>query len=385
MRRIVGAAIAIAGTVGFWGLANAADWTLRPKVTAGAEYDDNIRLSANNQESTSAGWVSGALEFGRETEVREAKGRIRLDFINYTNSKISDESNQYFDFTAAQKGELNTLRLDAAARRDTTIVTDRVPTAPEDVDVALTTQEVRRTRATIAPSWRHQLSERTDLGAAYSYLDTTYDKSGFVDYHSHQVDFDIGHDLSERDRVTAELGASEYRAPDASKKYDTLSLVAQYQRHLTQTFVGVLGLGARRTRFDLPGNNSGDDNGIVFRLRGEQKGERTTWEGLMERSVFPSGSGDVVEADQLVLRVGHKLTPLMDVSMRARYLRKYAIVNADPNQDSRYVYLEPKLSWSFSREVSLSASYRYRRKSNDAGSASAESNAVYIALTYAAL
>lgn len=385
MKTTVGMGMAVAGVIGLSTFANAADWQLRPTVAVGAEYDDNIRLAAKNEESTSGAWLTGAVEFGSESEIQETKGRLRLDFINYANSKVPDENNQYFNFTTAHKGQLNTLRLDAAARRDTTIVTDRVPTSPEDIDVALTTTQVRRTRATISPSWRHQLSQRTDVGMAYAYLGTTYDKNVLVDYHRHDLKLDVGHNLSERDRLTVNVGASDYRAPDANKKYDTVSVVGEYERHLSETFLGVIGVGARRTNFDIPGESNGQDSGAILRLRGERKGERTTWDGLVERSVYPSGSGDVVEADQLVLQVRHKLRPLLEFSMRARFLKQHSIVNNGSNQDTRYVYVEPKLAWLMSRELSLSASYRYRRKSGEANTPSADSNAAYVELTYAAL
>ena len=75
--------------------------------------------------------------------------------------------------------------------------------------------------------------------------------------------------------------------------------------------------------------------------------------------------------------------PLLDFSFRVRAYEPDAFNASSDNKFSRrFLSLEPKLIWRFSRAWTAAGSYRYRRQKSQVDTGSGQSNAVLFSLKY---
>lgn len=99
--------------------------------------------------------------------------------------------------------------------------------------------------------------------------------------------------------------------------------------------------------------------------------------------VQPSSVGSQVEAQELTADVFRRLDPLFDATLRVRLYEPDRFgANPDNRFARRFLSIEPKLIYRFTRAWTASASYRYRRQKSRADTLSGESNAVLFSLTY---
>jgi hypothetical protein len=108
----------------------------------------------------------------------------------------------------------------------------------------------------------------------------------------------------------------------------------------------------------------------------------TTYRFIVERSVRPSGVG-VVQSDQLRAQWYRDFSPRMAAYMWLTSFRNKSLNNPGATTDRTYYTIEPGLRWKLALQWSLDGSYRYRRQKYDNSSATAESNAVFVAISYA--
>ena len=109
----------------------------------------------------------------------------------------------------------------------------------------------------------------------------------------------------------------------------------------------------------------------------------TRFSGRFGVDVQPSSIGSQVEAQELILDASRTLSPLLDVSFRLRAYEPDRL-GANPNDRfaRRFLSLEPKVVWRFTRAWTASASYRYRRQKSRVETESGESNALLFSLRY---
>jgi len=109
----------------------------------------------------------------------------------------------------------------------------------------------------------------------------------------------------------------------------------------------------------------------------------TRYEARFRVDVQPSSSGSQVETQELIGEIYRELSPDLNVSLRSRAYEPDRLgANEEDRFARRFISIEPKVNWQFSRNWTVSAAYRYRRQKARVDPISAESNAVLFALTY---
>ena len=114
-----------------------------------------------------------------------------------------------------------------------------------------------------------------------------------------------------------------------------------------------------------------------------QRSELTTLDGVISRDVQPSGVGQSVISDQFRMYMARKVSPMLDLVITAKVFRNKVLEGSDPNVDRRFYQLIPALSWHWRPEWTFSTQYWYTRQKFDVDPKAAESNAVYVVVTYA--
>jgi len=109
----------------------------------------------------------------------------------------------------------------------------------------------------------------------------------------------------------------------------------------------------------------------------------TTYSFKFGVDVLPSDVGSQVESLEAIGDLYRKIGPLLDFSFRIRAYEPDA-VNAvgDDSFARRFLSMEPKLIWRFSRAWTTAASFRYRRQKSQTSTRSGESNALLFSLKY---
>lgn len=99
--------------------------------------------------------------------------------------------------------------------------------------------------------------------------------------------------------------------------------------------------------------------------------------------VLPSDIGSQVESLEAVGVVERELGPLLDFSFHVRAYEPDRLSSTENDDFSRrFISLEPKLIWRFSRAWTTAASYRYRRQKSQSDTSSGDSNALLFSLKY---
>ena len=101
----------------------------------------------------------------------------------------------------------------------------------------------------------------------------------------------------------------------------------------------------------------------------------------------PSGDGDTVVRNRVVLGLNHKLTPLTTARLNVDYTDNVDIIGSEGDETSdegtsRYTSVRPAIAWQLTEDWSLETSYRFRYRLFDDDGGDAMSNSVFLTLQY---
>lgn len=386
-------------------------WILTPSLGLEASYDDNYLLSTTEPAKVGTGRVIGALELSRRTEALDVSGLVQADATNYFgeddktlgSSKLDNKSNQLLALEAARALERTQYGLETSFRRDSlhrtaSIVDDSSDSSivgdSEDVTIepnddiddnlAPAQVDIRRNRLILTPKWESNLSELSKLQLTYRYNNVSFEEDSegvsVFDFSDHTVTADFRTSLTEKDRLVVRPRALLYES-DSGNEYETYELQTGVSREFSETTAGQFTLGARHTSFNTT-NMEGNNTGFVAQIRGTKRTGLTTFSGLVERTVSPSGSGDQVRTDQIVLNLSRLLSERLRFTLRSRIYENEAIQDTASRSNRRYLAVEPRLSYTLSSDWTLEGAYRYRRQKRFFETGSSDSNAIIITLIY---
>ncbi len=353
--------------------------------SVGVEYDDNVGLQTADEVdsvATRIGLRVGVESTGARSEVNAG---VQVTHVEYDEAGLDDEDLLLLELHSRyRRSERNTLFLDGTYKLDSTLRTDRV-LDEDDVDIGLAERKVDRHRAMLNPGITYAFSERSEGTLAYKGINVDFDGGsavGLEDYVQHEVVGEWGYLPSERSRHAIRATARLYEAPDRDSTFE--SLIADYVMayDVSEVTNATFAVGAHWTDFDLNGTE-GDDQGFLASLGFTRRTELGHWEGSVERVLNPSGRGELVETDQILLGVEQALSERSRVDLRVRYFRNKPI-DGTGSVEREYFFIEPAYRYYFTPSWRLDAAYRYRWKDAE-GSPQAESNAAFISVTYAPL
>ena len=368
-------------------------WQLDPSVSVEGSYSDNFRLTTENPARVFSTKLEGVLGLSRITDTTSIDGVIGLDFIKYfgDTERLDDKDNQLVGLAAVRKWERLNTKLDFSFRRDTLLRSVRTFRAPDDiavdpdpsVDDNLVIENVRRNRFVVRPSVGYALTEVTDLRLDYGYLNVLFTEEGRAnlnDYFTHTLRGRVSTRLTEQSRLIGLLLASRYES-EAERVFDTYEAQAGVSHDFDETTNLTFTLGGRRTDLESPKEDL-QDNGFVFKLSGRKLTGRTRFSGILQRNVTPSATGNLVQTDSLTFAMTHELSPLLLFTLRTRLFENESLRADRAGTNRRSLRIEPFLTWTLAESWDLVTAYRYRREKRFDQPKSADSNTVFITLTY---
>jgi hypothetical protein len=366
----------------------AAEWSVAPVVTLGAGVDDNPALTTGPSDKSSFLFLSPRINWIRKTEISSVNVGMSLNATRYSGNEAEDTYSHTLSLASFfQTTERTRWGLDGRLRRDTLFRTIR--TTPdtgdlEDTDDALVEQKVRRTWLSARPTWKYALSERSSLGLSYRITDVSFsntDGTGLVDYENHNLSTVYSRRITAQDNLNLVVNRSAYRPAETGNKSDTTQLLVGVSHAYSETSQGRFLVGGSKTSQKTTAVTE-DTTGVVMETGLVLRSELTTFDGVISRDVQASGIGRSVMSNQLRMYLARKISPMTSFVFRAKLLRNKALEGSDPGINRRFYELVPALSWQWRPEWAFGTEYRYRSKKFDVNPEKAESNMLFMSVTY---
>jgi len=377
----------------------AAEWSVTPRVHFGGQYDDNRTLSTSTTKEIAGSTITPGVSFNRVNPNSAASIGARAQFTQYSDNEIRDTNVQYLIFNTHYRPQPQSIwRMNGSLRRDTTITTiqnvdelvdetivDEDTGEPIDTDVGLVEVEVRRNRLNVSPSWQYTWTERTSLNLSYGFSTVYYSDSqgaDLVDHRTHALDTSLSRKMTKNDNLGMSLHFSQFNAPDNNTDSDNISVNVRYGHDFEQDLKGNFSVGYRdtTTTTETTENTSG---GLVLNLGINKKQTRlTSYNVSIRHGISASGSGRVLQSDQLNVRLRSRLTARLSTSLDAQAFDTKTLEGDITNADRVYYSIKPGLHWLMTRNWKINGSYRYRRQKRELASEAAESNSINVSINY---
>lgn len=434
-------------------------WLFEPSVGLDQRIDDNFELDPFRETAVAATRAVASAKLSREDQRFLFLGQARVDGLLTVNEDEANElnSNQILFFDTQWLRPRSRFGLEFTFRRDTPSrdisadITDLSQTAEDTGTIVTQDQNVDRDRIVFKPSYRYDLSRRTELSFAYTYTDVDHGLPSAQDAIDRQVlgilanpltpqalrdtllnlgrpaeindigrftisgelddftenlfEFGFRHLWSRRDTISATLSFSGFEAqseivdtpegerdeiapnilrnPRAATTVDTARIVFGYDRKFSPTFNAGIQIGYFNADSDNFGVTESND-GYTALLSALRIGNLDRYSVRFGVEVFPSEIGDVVETLELIGDYQRNLSQLTTFNLQLRAFEPDAISDAaDADRFARrFISIEPRIIWRFSRAWTAAASYRYRRQKSQVDPQSGDSNALLFSLTY---
>lgn len=354
----------------------AAEWAIEPSVETRGSVTDNINLMPNVHDNVFGWTVAPNVVFARRTEATEVAGTARLGINRYPGNSDLDTDDATLSLTSQLRDERNTYGLSAAYIRDSTLQTELATTG-------IVQARKQRNLVSLSPSWNYSLTERASVFAQYRDDQVKYQAgAGLEDYTNRQATAGYQHLLSERSTATVSGSYNRYETDTGGTLTTSYGLSVGLTHSPVEPLTLGLGIGARRsdTTITNMATSKTSDDGLTFNASADYKWERTHANVAASRDINPSGTGQVVQTDQLAIGIGHQFSERLSGNANAAYLLSRYI--AGPGSDTEYINLNSSLGWNLDESWRAGAGYSFAYQRVKGGPDSASANTIYLSISY---
>jgi hypothetical protein len=364
-------------------VAQAGEWAAEPWISVKGEYNSNLLIAPGPNEVWGY-WVSPGVKLKGSTERLEVGSTVLADFVQYYGDQNRGFTNLFFPLAAAYRTERDTFGFDGGLTRDNTLMGELKQTG-----VVLTFTQ--RNLWTANPTWTRTLTEKLSAQAGYQFADATYENGlqlGLVDYQTQGGTGGLSYQLSERDRLQGTAHYVYFSVPDLSQRSSFYGFQLSATHAFSDTMTGSISAGPRFvTSSQTIGGATLTDHETVWLASASLRKQFDRMTVLLDgsRDINPSGFGLLIETNRVGLTATRELTETLALSVSAQAYYVSAVstpVLVTPFGDTRFLHVNPKLSWRFSDWWSLDLSYTYSDRQVESLSQFASANATYLMVTH---
>lgn len=413
-------------------LAMAAELTTQTSVGAKAEYDDNLRLSPNQEDAVGSAVAEAGLDTLYRTETLDLRANIKVMSTRY-NEDGYDSDDQRAALSASKQWESQSAGIDVLINRGSTLTTEFL-----DSGRINTTERVETYK--IAPRWDWTITETSQVALSGSATQVQYGGGPYTDYRYYDATAQYIFALRENLRLFANLTWSKYESEDFEGQFPSLRLVSippfgsfivdgpLFTQRYTNASEGngatiggeyaitenllvsaVGGVTRTDTTYDIDDVDNGcqiaanDPNLFFDGLCYLEDDSATTtlanasltWNGVRQRvnasyvhRTQPSSDGYLIESQQADLGWTYELTELSTVIVEGiwgknKSLDSSATAAGADRSNRDYYYFNLRYRHKLTEEWSVSADYRYRYQEREQWQGdSAESSMVALGIEY---
>lgn len=374
----------------------AQDWQFNPKVELGYLYDDNYRLNLPE----GANEVSGG-KLDAQAEMRAEGQLTTFSFVPRVHSTYfpddpDEDSNDYFGrIDLERRGQ----RLELGIRADysqETVASSEQPTSDLDsglgeaggADAGIVTVRNRRDLARLRPTLEYEFTPRHRLEVDADLLDVAFDQQlpgAQVDYRNFGGSIGYAFAFSQRSTLTVRGLASRYDVDIEANSADAFGLEAEWSTSSSEVMQAFVRAGAQQTRFDadpLTGAAGEDDTSYLAGggVRWSVKLTEVFFDAT--HSVGPTGSGFVVERDQLRLRLTHLFSPRFSMFTGVRGIQDQAVESGALYRTRQYATGDLGFEWRVLQQLSVVAAVDYTWQEFEGDTKDATSSGAALSFIY---
>jgi len=335
------------------------DWNNDYGVDLTAGYHDNIDLSDDDEIDTSSGAIGVFADIEGTTEISRISLGLALTGTTYSDSSLDDETTYNLSLDTSRSGERLTGFLSVVLDREATRET-------ETLDSEFDEQNGTRDSVTVTPGLSYEVNERNSFAASLRFVDVSYDTDSYTEYTDNSLLLSWIHQLDDASSISTNFEFAEYD-PDDDGTTDTNSVDVGYDYRASEATSYYFSLGY--TKVDEPDDSTNGGTG-EFAVD-HQIDERNEFSLTLSKSYEASGEGDVSDEDRLNLGWNHAL------SEKVQFTLSTEVASRD---DTDYYSVGVGSSYQYTREIALSADYRYRGREED--SDDAKSSSILFTLSY---
>ncbi len=350
---------------------SAYNWENSYGVDTGVGAHDNYRLTDDNEVDTTSIDFGGFARIEGTTEISGLGLTLKARNKAFSDSSVDDE-------TSYNLG-LNTYRTNERLGSSLNVGYDSASTTQTELEDTGVNEDGTRDTVSIAPGLNYQFDEKNSLSMDLNYKDVTYDKVSLTEHSNTSASLSWRYTIDETRSVSTSYVYSLYDPsdpddPDAEGDTDTNSLNLGYKFQTSEATTYDITLGVT----DVDGPQISTTSGTGAFNAHHQTDARNNFSLSLSKSYEGSGAGEVQEQERLSLQWNHGLSD-----------RSHTFLSADgTNKDDRgYLSFQAGYNYNYTREVVLSASYRFRTRTEDDSFDvdSASSNTLFLKLSYSPL
>ena len=342
---------------------------MKSDIDARVEYDDNIFLTTEPHNGVSSIKLTPTLS-GIVRELNwDTEFEIKLRGNKYSDSNLNS-NDQYFNLTGRYLLERNIFSLNVNHNFDSNLNVD-------STDFGISGFRVNRKMQSISPQYTRLLSERANMIFTYTYRDVDYleaDSTAYRPYISESGSASLTYGLTERDKLNFSLSVVDYTSKDELVTYQMFVSNIGIEHEVSETLSSDFMVGISRQNvtnlttytFDFFGKAvtheqeiDTTNRNLVLNAGITQLLEYGSIVGRVNRSNFTDSFGGINQVDRFTLGYEQRLSSLWRYTLNGRYEDITAIGLTSSSTDRDVFMFEAISYYSFSRNWSLNASYRY--------------------------
>lgn len=357
-------------------------WTetsVSTEASVAVEYNDNIRLAAQDARESVGRYAdirAGLFYSGPEHDV-DIRPSLRAQ--RYTDEPSLDHDDYFFDASAKRSLERLALSMQGHYYRDTALANDIDATGLVEVGV-------RRERSGIAPALALDLSPRSDLKLGLGYDRVTYARGtalgSTVDYDYASASLTYIREIGQDTGIGATVSANRLAAQEIDNQASHQGVQVDYSASLSERMYAAATLGYQRSRFEQRQTQGKEKSGAMAGFRLIREGEYASTNIAFTRSVEPSGTGTLMQSDNLSLSLDYELSPVLTSSVTLLQSDRADLQGLDPGSDRVLQQVSLGLSRRLAENWSLSVRCRHTRQRYDQNDVEADGNTLTLSLSY---
>ena len=364
--------------------AAAQDWVFGSKFTQTGTYNSNLLLNPDNKISAFGSISVPEFKLERSGPTSKVVLGGKFTFAEYIDHSSLNSQDQNGTLSIDKElSERSKLGLEASVDRDSTLTSDR------DITGRFLNRPVHFVAFDVAPFWSYDLSPIDQIRLSPSFSAVNYaDSPVETDYRIYGGNLAYSHSLSELTQVTGNLSYYRFEPDDTqNSKTDIYGGLVGYRYTPSERLLldGAVGLNYKvRTTDGSSGSGSSSDVGYRLKFNATYAIDDQTKARLaLSRDEEPSGNGRTITRNRASIALSYQLSELTVLNLDASYADNEKIGGSSTQSSegtSRYFSLKPSATWQITDRLSFAASYQFRHKRSDGGSAT--DNAAFITLRY---
>lgn len=353
--------------VAFPRLSGAQEIKYTPSLSVSGEYNDNILFERRDELEDFVFNIIPAIRFDYATDLLKIDSFASLNVRRYTSETSFDREDQYYNLNGRYR---LTERLRFRARfyylKDVTQesrVIDFEETATdieEGGEPGIERFLSERERYSGLASLNYRLTELSNLGLNYSYLDTSYDFEGNTDFEVNNFGFTFSRRMEgQRDRIGANLSYSQNSSETSDA--DTYSLSLIWHHYFTEIINLYSRIGVRYTEqeFNLRDETKTNWNGIAD-IRLQRFGQNSEINFGFRQTQRNASDGRIVNVSRFYGDSRFNLTERLFFNLEGEfYITKEDDDSALDEEDSLYFDIIPSLRYMLTENHSVRLAYGY--------------------------